>query len=219
MKAVLAVFVIVSLSLGCVAQAGQPVARNTSPPQGAPQPRGADLNTILADLQRATLATNADLSKLRIEKWKTDNSQKQEMQQVAESLQRNITKAVPALISDVQNTPGSVAKAFKLYHNINVVYEFLNSLSEAAGTFGKKEEYEPLANDATSLNSARQQLSDYIDQVATTMENQLKKPAPTPAKNNSSAQTTQGPKKIVIDDSPSPTKKKKKTASTPPPSQ
>src|SRR5215471_3102852 len=121
MKTALAVIVI-SLSLGCMAQTSKPVARNTSATQGVPQPpQPLDLNAILADLHRVALSTNADLGKLHIEKWKTDNTEKQQMQQVAESLQRNITQAVPGLISEVQATPGSVSKAFKLYHNLNVV--------------------------------------------------------------------------------------------------
>src|SRR5205807_4842277 len=136
-----------------------------------------------------------DIGKLRIEKWKTDSSQKQQMQQVADSLQRNITSAVPGLISDVRNSQGSVSKTFKLYHNINVVYEFLSSLAEAAGAFGKKEEYEPLAGDASALDDARQKLSAYIEQVAANLES-----SPKSASGSQSAASGSGPKKIIVDD-------------------
>jgi hypothetical protein len=216
MKTALAVIAILSLSAGLAAQSPRTLGHPGPSSQPATQPAGTDLNAVLADLQHVVLSANSDISKLRIEKWKADNSQKQEMQQVASSLQRNITSAVPGLISDLQASQGSVSRAFKLYHNLNVVYEFLNSLSEAAGAFGRREEYEPLASDASSLDKIRQNLSDYIEQRAAILE--------TPPKPSTQAQTTQPPKKIVIDDSPTPPKKTKKkkapaapsTASNPP---
>src|SRR5947209_4375225 len=185
-------------------------------PTAASQPPAAppDINTVLGDLQRIATATNGDLNKLRIDKWKTETSEKQQMQQVAESLQRNIASAIPGLITEVQSSQGSVSKTFKLYHNINVVYEFLNSLAEAAGAFGKKEEYEPLATDANALDNVRQSLSTYIEQAATSLETRPKQ-GTTPAQ---SAQTSKGPKKIVVDDT-TPSKKKTTKKKTSPPSQ
>ena len=188
-------------------------------PTAASQPPAAppDINTVLGDLQRVATATNGNIGKLRIDKWKTETSQKQQMQQVADALQRNITTAIPGLIAEVQSSQGSVSKTFKLYHNINVVYEFLNSLAESAGAFGKKEEYEPLATDANALDNVRQSLSSYIEQAANTMESRARQ-GTTAAQ--SSQSTQKGPRKIVIDDTaPTTTKKKgttkKKTA--PPP--
>jgi len=214
-----AIILLFSLSLGLAAQTAKPSAqtRSTQPAQPASDP---NLNAIVNELQRVSVAANGDIGRLRIEKWKADGSQKQQMQQVAESLQRNITQAVPGLISDLQSAPGSVSKAFKLYHNLTVVYEFLSSLSEAAGAYGKKEEYDPLSADANSLDQVRQKLSDYIDQSAVALENQAKKATST---RTTAAQSTQTvPKKIVIDDStPTTTRKKKKAApaSNNPPSQ
>jgi hypothetical protein len=212
MKGPLAAILLFTASLCSAAQATS-VARSTAPPQGA-QTIASNLNSILADVQRAAISANADLAKLRIEKWKADGTEKQQMQQVSDSLQRNINAAIPGLISDLQATPGSVSKAFKLYHNLNVVYEFLNSLAEAAGAFGKKDEYEPLAADAAALDKARQSLSGYIEQAATNLEALAKKPPP-PA---TPAQTTQAPpKKVVIDEGTTPAKKKRKKAAPTPP--
>lgn len=212
MKTALAVIVMLSLSLDPAAQTARQPAQ-ARPPQPAPQASDPNLNAIVRDLQQVSQTTTGDLGKLRIDKWKADGSEKQQMQRVAESLRRNITQAFPPLISDLQAAPGSVSKAFKLYNNLTVVYEFLSSLSEAAGAYGKNEESDPLVNDASSLDQARKKLSDYIDQSATALEAQVKKA--TPAK-TTPAQTTQGPKKIVIDDSaPVTTKKKKPSPATP----
>ncbi len=114
-------------------------------PGGQAQPVQANLNLIIAQVQKAALATNGDLGKLRIEKWKTDADQKDQLQKMSDSIQRNLTNAIPGLIGDVQNSRGGVAATFKLYHNITIVYEYLTSLTDAAGVLGKKEEYEPLA--------------------------------------------------------------------------
>jgi hypothetical protein len=169
-----------------------------------------DLNQIVAQIERVAMATNGDIAKLRIDKWKTDSQQRQQLQKVAGSLQRNITDAVPGLIADVQNTHGSVSSSFKLYHNLNVVYEFLSSLADAAGAVGKKEEYEPLAQDAAELDAVRSSLSGYIEQTATSYESRMQNAA-------RATQQASPPVKVIVDDEPAkkPKPKKKKASSKP----
>lgn len=198
------VFAVVA-ALACSAQP----AVNTAPPPDSP-----DLNAIVIQVRQATQAANADLGRLQIAHWKGETANKSQMQQVADSLKKNLTFAVPDLINDVQTSHGSLSSTFRLYHNLNVVYEFLNSLTEAAGAYGKREEYEPLSNDATSLDTARQGLSTYIETTAARLERPT--PAPTPA-------PTPTPKKIVVDDDtpqkkPATTRKKKTSPPHPSPS-
>jgi hypothetical protein len=191
----------------------QPPQR-TQPPANA-QPVQANLNLIIDQIQRAALATNGDLGKLRIEKWKTDSDQKEQLQKMADSIQRNVTYAIPGLITDVQNSRGSMSTAFKLYHNITIVYEYLTSLTDAAGVLGKREEFEPLANDAAALDSARQNLSTYIEQTASQIESRARHPAPgsgpapasaaggakpTPPKGVHTVIGRNGVKRIVVED-------------------
>lgn len=158
-------------------QARQPVQPppQTQPPANA-TPVQANLNLIIEQIQKAALSTNGDLGKLRIEKWKTDNDQRDQLQKMADSIQRNVTYAIPGLINDVENSRGSMSATFKLYHNITIVYEYLSSLTDAAGVLGKREEYEPLANDAAALDSARQNLSTYIEQTASQIESRKRSP-------------------------------------------
>lgn len=185
--------------------------------QEAPQP---DLNTILLQVQKATSSASVNLGKLRIEKWKTDSQQKQQMQQVADSLQKNIANAVPGLISDVQASRGGVLASFKLYHNLNVVYEFLSSMAEAAGAYGKKEEYQPLEGDATALDTVRQNLSIYIEQTAGKMEAENRAAASAAQARQAPGTLVPGKKVVVIDENDTPPRKKskatKKKTSTPP---
>src|SRR4051794_7044714 len=217
MKSARAVTIVLMACL-CLSAIAQQAPVN--PQAQAPAPSSAGLNTILLQVQKATSSANVNLGKLRIEKWKTDAQQKQQMQQVADSLQKNISNAVPGLISDVQTSRGGVLASFKLYHNLNVVYEFLSSMAEAAGAFGKREEYQPLEGDATALDTVRQNLSTYIEQAAGKME------AANRAAATNALQARQGPgtvvpgKKVVVIDEDTPPRKRpkstKKKVSTPP---
>ncbi len=207
------IFVLIfCLGLGAIAQQ----APMNPPTPAAPPP--TDLNTLLLQIQQATSSANVNIGKLRIEKWKTDSQQKQQMQQVADSLQKNITNAVPGLISDVQTSRGGVLASFKLYHNLNVVYEFLSSMAEAAGAFGKKEEYQPLEGDATALDTVRQNLSTYIEQAAGKME-AANRAAANPVQAKQGATLVPGKKVVVIDENDTPPRKHpkstKKKTSTP----
>jgi len=186
--------------------------------QGQAVTQAGDLNAILLQLQQATGSASVNIGRLRIEKWKTDSQQKQQMQQVADSLQKNIANAVPGLINDVQSSRGGVLASFKLYHNVNVVYEFLSSMAEAAGAYGKKEEYQPLEGDAAALDTARQNLSIYIEQAAGKLETASRGSNAVSAR-QSQATVVPGKKVVVIEetDAPAtkPAKKTKKKASTP----
>lgn len=216
MKSARAIIFILVLVVGFGAIAQQaPVPQQM---QETPQP---DLNTILLQVQKATSSANVNLGKLRIEKWKTDSQQKQQMQQVADSLQKNIANAVPGLISDVQTSRGGVLASFKLYHNLNVVYEFLSSMAEAAGAYGRKEEYQPLEGDATALDTVRQNLSIYIEQMAGKMEAENRAAANAIQAKQAPGTLVPGKKVVVIDENDAPPRKKskatKKKTSTPPP--
>jgi hypothetical protein len=211
MKSALALAILVlSAALSPAAQA----SHSTPPAQSPPS-----LDSILLEIQQAAQAANVDIGRLKIEKWKADSSEKVQMQQLADSLHKNIAYAVPDLISDVRASHGSISTTFKLYHNINVVFEYLNSLTDAAGSLGKSEEYEPLSRDTTALDKARQDLSTYIEQAAAAIENKAR--AATASANVIPAATPQAtPKKIIVDDDTfrkkTATAKKKKTSSASP---
>jgi hypothetical protein len=171
------------------------------------QPAAVDLNAVLLQVQKSTSSANADIGKLRIEKWKTDSEQKKQLLQIADSVQKNITNAVPGLINDVQTSKGSVLTSFKLYDNLNILYEFFSGLADAAGSLGKREEYEPLAADAAALDTARRNLSTYIEQTVGRLEAANRTQTQTKP---SGATAVPGKKVVVIDDEDEPTPKKKK---------
>jgi hypothetical protein len=205
---------LILLSFSAVAQ-----TTPTGPSTGATpaQEAGADasdLNAILADLQQWTVSAGHNLTGLRIERWKTDNAQKMQMEKTVSSLQRNLVTIVPGPATDLRNSPNSVAKSFKLYHNINLVYEFLGSVTDAAGSYGKQEEYDPLAGDVASLDNLRRRLSRYTEQTAATLEANLQEVKAEEAKLEArieAAAQAAAARKVVVDDQ-APVKKARKTA-------
>lgn len=183
-------------------QQAQPAQSQAQPMQAAPQ--GVNLGAVLTQVQQATSSTNTDIGKLRMEKWKTDADQRQQLQHIAESLQKSITTAVPALVSDVQASRGAVSSTFKLYHNLNVIYENLNYLADVAGGLGKKEEFDPLAADCAAMEQARQSLSSYIEQSAGKLEAAARQATQA---QTAAAQTQVPGKKVVVVNDDEPAKK------------
>jgi hypothetical protein len=188
-----------------------------TPAQPAPaQGASVNLNAVLLQVQQSTNAASVDIGKLRVDRWKTDPDQKQQLQHIGESLQKSIANAVPALVTNVQSSKGSVSATFKLYHNLNVIYENLNYLADVAGGLGKKEEFDPLAADCAALETARQSLSIYISESAGRLEAASRQAAV-----NAAVQTqVPGKKVVVINDDDPPAKKPvkpaaKKKAATP----
>lgn len=179
-----------------------------------------DLNTALIDLERVSQATQNDIANLQVEKWKAgwksgflkDGAHKDQAQQAAKSLQRNLSGALPGLIHDVQNTRGSISATFKLYDDVSLVCEAVDSLITASEAAGKKSAAAPLVDDFSALTRVRRSLSAYIQQASSAWETKGKMPyaavsspttQPAPqmsAPSSSTVITDQGVKKIIVDD-------------------
>jgi hypothetical protein len=224
MKNALAAFALISFSLA-VSSNLPAQQRGTQRTQVATAGTGRmDLNTALIDLDRVSQATQNDIANMHVEKWKSGwkpgflkgNSHQAEAQQAATSLQRNLAYALPGLIHDVQNSRGSLSTTFKLYDDVSLVCEAVDSLINASEAAGKKSEAAPLGEDYSALTRIRRSLSAYIQQASASWENHGKAPyaalsAPpaqqTPRATSSSAQSSgprvvndQGVKKIIVDD-------------------
>jgi hypothetical protein len=242
MKNALAAFALISFSLA-VSSNLRAQQRGTQRTQVATAGTGRmDLNTALIDLDRVSQATQNDIANMHVEKWKSGwkpgflkgNSHQAEAQQAATSLQRNLAYALPGLIHDVQNSRGSLSTTFKLYDDVSLVCEAVDSLINASEAAGKKSEAAPLGEDYSALTRIRRSLSAYIQQASASWENHGKAPyaalsapvqqSPRVASSPSTAQSSgprvvndQGVKKIIVDDTvpekkPAPAAKKKPEA-------
>ena len=175
------------------------------------------LNGMLTPLEQASQTAQGNLSKLRIEHWKTDANTKRQTQADVESIQRNLQGALPAIITELRSSPENLPSTFKLYRNLDALYDVLVSVVESAGAFGSKDEFQSLQNDLSSVEKARHSFADRVETLAGTKETEL-------ARLRAQVQTAQAvanppqPKKIIVDDTaPNPPKKtvKKKTVPKP----
>jgi hypothetical protein len=91
-------------------------------------------------------------------------------------LQRNLRYALPELIHNVQSSRGSMSTTFKLYDDVSLVCEAVDSLINASEAAGKKNEAASLADDYSALTKVRRSLSTYIQQASAQWENHGKAP-------------------------------------------
>jgi hypothetical protein len=206
MRSKLASSVLLLLALACAAQQSAPAnpSQNSAP---------ADLSFVLPQLEQAAHTTSLDLAHLRIEKWKGDRAMKGDATSKASSLERNLTAALPGLISGVRTAPTSIAPALKLYRNLNAVYDVLATVTESAGAFGPKEEFRALAADLDAIDESRRALADALERTAAAQDAELARLRT----QNRQSPATSDVKKIVVDDNqPAPKPRKKKIPKPPP---
>jgi hypothetical protein len=172
------------------------------------------LNAILTPLQQTAQSMLADLSKIRIEKWKTDSTNKQQALANVNSIQRNLQEALPDMIAQLNNAPEDLAASFKLYRNLDALYDVFGSLVESAGAFGNKEEFQSLSNDMNGIESARRAFGERMQKLAASKEEELTRLRG--QVKTLSAAPPPPPKKIVVDDTEPPKKPVKKKTTKPP---
>jgi len=175
----------------------------------------SELNGILTPLQQTAQSMQSDLGKMRIEKWKTDNSTKRQTLANVESIQRNLQSALPEMLAQVNTSAENLGASFKLYRNLDALYDVFGSVVESAGAFGSKDEFQSLSNDMTGLESARHAFGERVQKLAASKEDELTRLRA--QVRTLSAAPPPPPKKIVVDDTEPPAKPAKKKASKPKP--
>jgi hypothetical protein len=200
---------LISISLVAVAQAQTAPA----PPANAAMP--ANLSSDLDRLQAAASQANVQIAHMRIEKWKADNGSKQQAQANADSLQRNLTSALPGLINNFRAAPQDLTAGFKLYRNLNALYDVLSSFTEATGAFGPKNEFEALAQQLDVIDSVRRDLGDNLEGLTVSTQSEMNQLRNQVRTLQQAAVPPAPAKKVVVDNAEAvkkPATHKKKTA-------
>jgi hypothetical protein len=197
----------------CLAASAQVVSSNQPAAQAPVSYSSANqINVLLSQLEEASQAAQLDLAKMRVERWKTDAGSKRQAEGNSESIQRNLKTALPEIIAELKASPESLTSTFKLYRNLDSLYDVFESVAEAAGAFGSKDEFQSLENDVSAFEKARRSVADRMETLAGAKEVEVTRLRA--ALQNAQANTpSQPPKKIVVDDA-APVKKtvKKKAA-------
>jgi hypothetical protein len=174
------------------------------------------MNGLLSQLEATSKSTQADLVKLRIERWKTDTSYKKQALGNVDSVQRNLQGALPEMIAKLRATPEDLPATFKLYRNLDALYDVLGGVVEGAGAFGSKDDLQSLSNDLSGFEGTRKQLAERIENLSSAKEAEIVR-LRADLKTAEAAIPVTPPKKIVVDDT-EPAKKpaaKKKPATKP----
>lgn len=194
---------------------GGPITPGMSTQGGEPVSYASvsQLNGLLAQLEATSKSTQADLVKLRIEHWKADNASKKQALAHVDSIQRNLQGALPEIISELRNVPESVTTSFKLYRNLDALYDVLGTVTELAGAFGSKEDVQTLGNDLNSFENTRRQVAERIGTLSEAKEAEIVR-LRADLKTAQAAIPVTPPKKVVVDDTEAPKKPvvKKKAA-------
>ncbi len=173
-------------------------------------------NALLAQLEATSKATQGDLSKLRIERWKTDGASKKQALGNVDSIQRNLQNALPEMLGQLRSSPEDLPATFKLYRNLDALYDVLGSVVESTGAFGSKDDFQSLSNDLSSFEGTRKQFAERIETLASSKEQEIVR-LRSDLKTAQAAIPAAPPKKIVVDDTEPPKKPavKKKPAAKP----
>ena len=106
---------------------------------------------------------------------------------------------------------------FKLYRNLDALYDVLGSVVESTGAFGSKDDFQALANDLSSFEGTRKQFAERMENLAASKEQEIVR-LRTDLKTAQAAIPAAPPKKTVVDDNEPPKKpvvKKKPAAKKP----
>jgi hypothetical protein len=196
------------------------VAANQGPSaQGEPVSYASvtQLNGMLGQLESSSKSTQDDLTKLRIERWKTDNSYKKQTLSNIDAIQRNLQSALPEMIAKMRAAPEDLPATFKLYRNLDALYDVLGSVVESVGAFGGKDEFQSLSNDLNTFEATRKQMAERIETLSSAKEAEIVR-LRADLKTAKAAVPATPPPRIVVDDTAPPPKKpapKKKPATKP----
>jgi len=159
-------------------------------------------------MQAMAQKSDADVARLRIDKWKVDAQNKQQSEANEVAISRNLADAVPDMLLRIQAEPDSLIANFRLYRNLNALYDSFSALAESAGAFGPQDQYAPLPADIAQLDQLRRRFAERVDLLAGTSDAELARLRAAAA----AAKRAQPASRIVVDDNQSSPKKKPKTS-------
>ena len=90
-----------------------------------------------------------------------------------DSIQRNLQNALPEMIAQLRNAPEDLPATFKLYRNLDALYDVLGRVVESAGAFGSKDDFQALSNDLNSFEGTRKQLAERMENLAASKEQEI----------------------------------------------
>lgn len=177
----------------CSPLLAQPVAPAPAPGAAAP-PVSSTVRPALAQIGQT-------LNNLNIRKWKAPGSVRSAAEGDVQSIQRDLTGTLAALLDQSDAAPTSVTAAFSVYRNVNALYDTLLRVVETAGLAAPDQESSSLDAALVQLESARNSLANEIQNGIVTQQAELHRLQTVIA---AAAAAPRPAKTTVVDDGPTP---------------
>ena len=128
--------------------------------------------------------------------------------------QRNLQNALPEMVGQLRNSPENLTATFKLYRNLDALYDVFASVVESSGAFGSRDEFQSLQNDFNALERSRHAVADRMEALTQSKEVELTKLRTELQNAQAAAVPPAPPKKVVVDDTEPAVKKAPSKKST-----
>jgi hypothetical protein len=165
-------------------------------------------------LNPALSQINQTIAGLNISRWKAPGEVRSATQQNADSIQRDLSGALPGLLSTADAAPASVSAVFPVYRNIDALYDVLLRISETAELAAPPNDISSLSSALSKLESARTDLANAILNASKNTETEVVK-LQASIQQAAAAHAAPPPTTTVVNDGPvktTPAKRRKKPA-------
>jgi hypothetical protein len=128
---------------------------------------------LVDKLQAFSTQVSPEIEGLHIDKWKARSEAKGASQANADSIQRNLSSALPGLLAAARSAPDDVNATFKLYRNVNALYDVFGALTESTRAFGTQADFTAMSRQLQVLGSVRHDLGDALEQLSAATQREL----------------------------------------------
>ncbi len=163
-----------------------PLSAQVAPAPTATQMR-AQAATVLGDslqqLNGSLDRLQQTLKALTVSRWKAPGDVRQTTQSDVDSMQRDLSNTLPALIAQTKANPAQLAPILAVYRNVDALYDVLLRVSETAQLAGAANDSRALEEQRATLESSRTQVGAALLQSAQAQDSevtQLRTAASTP---------------------------------------
>lgn len=148
-------------------------AASTEDQPAVSSPSPSPILPLVDKLDTFSKQTPLEIELLHIDKWKARSEVRSASQANADSIQRNLSSALPALLSAARSAPDDVSAAFKLYRNVNALYDVFESLTESTRAFGSQADFVAMNRQLLVIRSVRHDLGDALEQLSASTQREL----------------------------------------------
>ncbi|HEY3989496.1 MAG TPA: hypothetical protein VGM02_09385 [Acidobacteriaceae bacterium] len=124
------------------------------------------VNIAIAHLRRA-------LDSINVPKWKAPGDVRETTASDVDSMQRDVSDTLPALVNTALADPAKVSPAFSVYRNVDALYDVLLRVSETAQLAGASRDASLLEDQRAALEDSRTQLGAALLQSAQAQDTEV----------------------------------------------